>query len=49
MTFDLHGSKGFLNALRKRLESRHHALVVDAEGAGQHFFDDSIKVKGCGR
>jgi len=45
MTFDLYGSKGFLNALRKRLESRHHALVVVAEGAGQHFFDDSIKEK----
>jgi len=39
MKFDLHGSKGFLNALRKRLESRHHALVVVAEGAGQHFFE----------
>ncbi len=43
MTFDLHGSKGFLNALRKRLESRHHALIVVAEGAGQHFFEDSLK------
>ena len=39
MTFDLHGTKGFLNVLRKRLENRHHALVVVAEGAGQHFFD----------
>jgi 6-phosphofructokinase 1 len=27
--------EGFLEALRKRLESRHHAVVVVAEGAGQ--------------
>lgn len=37
--FELHGSKGFLKALRKRLENRHHALVVIAEGAGQNLFD----------
>jgi 6-phosphofructokinase 1 len=36
--FDLHGPKGFLAQLRKRLERRRHALVVVAEGAGQHFF-----------
>jgi 6-phosphofructokinase 1 len=39
MTFDLYGPKGFLSLLRKRLERRHHALVVVAEGAGQHFFE----------
>jgi 6-phosphofructokinase 1 len=39
MKFDLYGSKGFLNVLRRRLESRHHALVVVAEGAGQYFFE----------
>ena len=38
INFDLDGSKGFLHVLRKRLEDRHHALVVVAEGAGQHFF-----------
>jgi 6-phosphofructokinase 1 len=42
MTFDLHGSKGFLNVLRERLEKRHHALIVVAEGAGQHFFKREI-------
>jgi 6-phosphofructokinase 1 len=31
---------GFLEALEKRLEAREHALVVVAEGAGQHLFDD---------
>jgi len=45
LTFDLYGPKGFLNALRIRLESRHHALIVVAEGAGQHFFEDSEKEK----
>ena len=33
--FDLHGEKGFLACLEKRLNERHHALVVVAEGAGQ--------------
>lgn len=40
MEFDLYGPHGFLKALRKRLENRHHAVVVIAEGAGQHFFDE---------
>jgi 6-phosphofructokinase 1 len=31
----LEGPQGFLENLRKRLEERHHALVVVAEGAGQ--------------
>jgi len=39
MIFDLDGSKGFLNILFNRLEKRHHALVVVAEGAGQYFFE----------
>jgi 6-phosphofructokinase 1 len=39
MTFDLDGPKGFLQVLKERLEKRHHALIVVAEGAGQHFFE----------
>jgi len=39
MDFELEGPKGFLHALRERLERRHHALIVVAEGAGRHFFD----------
>ncbi len=38
--FDLHGPRGFLSLLRKRLEERHHAVVVVAEGAGQELFGD---------
>lgn len=33
--FDLEGPGGFLGSLEDRLLSRHHALVVAAEGAGQ--------------
>lgn len=40
-TFDLYGPRGFLRVLKKRLEERHHAVIVVAEGAGQDFFDSS--------
>lgn len=43
MKFELYGPYGFLKALRRRLEQRHHALVVVAEGAGQHFFENEPK------
>jgi 6-phosphofructokinase 1 len=39
ITFDLHGQQGFLKILRNRLEERHHAVIVVAEGAGQDFFE----------
>ena len=35
MPFDLDGPNGFLAALEKRLEKRHHAVIIVAEGAGQ--------------
>lgn len=35
ISFDLYGPRGFLKYLRKRLELKHHAVVVVAEGAGQ--------------
>jgi len=38
--FDLHGPNGFLQALEKRLKRKEHAVVVVAEGAGQHLFSD---------
>jgi len=37
--FDLYGQRGFLRVLKKRLEERHHAVIVVAEGAGQEFFE----------
>jgi len=37
--FELEGPEGFLNALTRRLKSRQHAVVVVAEGAGQHLLE----------
>ena len=37
--FALHGEAGFLAALERRLDDRDHAVVVVAEGAGQHLFE----------
>lgn len=34
--FDLEGRKGFFTALKKRIKSRGHAVILVAEGAGQH-------------
>jgi 6-phosphofructokinase 1 len=49
MTFELYGPKGFLQVLKNRLELRHHALIVVAEGAGQNFFDaDSLEKDASG-
>jgi 6-phosphofructokinase 1 len=36
--FSLHGERGFLEVLKARILSRGHAVVVVAEGAGQHLF-----------
>ena len=33
--FDLEGESGFLAELEKRIQKRHHAVVIVAEGAGQ--------------
>lgn len=45
IAFDLKGENGFLNALRQRIEKRHHALIVVAEGAGQDLFNDTTTEK----
>jgi 6-phosphofructokinase 1 len=39
ISFDLYGPRGFLKILRKRLEEKHHAVIVVAEGAGQELFE----------
>lgn len=41
ISFDLYGPRGFLKVLRKRLEERHHAVIVVAEGAGQDLFEQA--------
>ena len=38
-TFQLEGPGGVLEALEKRLRTRGHAVVVTAEGAGQHLLE----------
>ena len=37
--FVLEGEDGFLAALKKRVESRAHAVILVAEGAGQHLIE----------
>jgi 6-phosphofructokinase 1 len=39
--FELDGPEGFLAALEERLEDRGHAVIVLAEGAGQHLFPEA--------
>ena len=39
MHFKLEGPNGFLETVKKRLLSRHHALIIVGEGAGQFLFD----------
>jgi len=39
ISFDLYGERGFFEILKQRLEERHHAVIVVAEGAGQDFFE----------
>lgn len=41
--FDLDGPKGLLAAIEERLESRKHAVIVVAEGAGQKFFENQTE------
>ncbi len=38
--FDLEGPRGLFEAVKERLVSRKHAVIVVAEGAGQKFFKD---------
>jgi 6-phosphofructokinase 1 len=38
--FDLYGPNGFLEHLKERLQTKQHAVVVVAEGAGQHLLKD---------
>ena len=39
--FELDGPGGFLAALERRLGRKHHAVIVVAEGAGQHLFENA--------
>ena len=41
LQFALRGEHGFLTHLKKRLEEKKHAVIVVAEGAGQHLFTEA--------
>ncbi|CAM4082264.1 ATP-dependent 6-phosphofructokinase [Zobellia nedashkovskayae] len=43
MDFQLEGENGFLEALKERLNQKRHAVIVVAEGAGQHLFGEDSK------
>jgi len=43
--FKLLGEKGFLPVLRQRMIDRRHSVVVVAEGAGQHLFQEDEEVE----
>ncbi len=46
--FSLHGKGGFLPALKERLLTRKHAVIVVAEGAGQHLLPKSAVTDASG-
>jgi len=46
--FDLEGPQGFLSMLEERIARRGHAVIVVAEGAGQHFFTQEVAYDASG-
>ncbi|MEO6846044.1 MAG: ATP-dependent 6-phosphofructokinase [Chthoniobacterales bacterium] len=46
--FEMEGERGFLAELVKRLHSRHHSVIVIAEGAGQHLLQETGKTDASG-
>jgi 6-phosphofructokinase 1 len=45
--FELAGANGFLSHLYRRLQTRHHAVIVVAEGAGQGLFEEQSEGAGA--
>ncbi|TPN89110.1 ATP-dependent 6-phosphofructokinase [Aquimarina algicola] len=45
MSFELEGENGLLEALKNRLLQKKHAVIVVAEGAGQHLFNATEQQK----
>lgn len=47
--FSLYGENGFITVLKNRIFTRHHALIIVGEGAGQHLFkNEEIKTDASG-
>ncbi len=45
LPFQLEGKSGFLKLLERRLKAKQHAVIVVAEGAGQHLFEQTSEVR----
>jgi 6-phosphofructokinase 1 len=45
LPFKLEGEHGFLKLLQQRLQAKQHAVIVVAEGAGQHLFETHSEVR----
>jgi 6-phosphofructokinase 1 len=45
LPFQLEGEHGFFNLLARRLKAKQHAVIVVAEGAGQHLFETHSDVR----
>lgn len=45
LPFTLDGRAGFLKVLERRLRAKQHAVIVVAEGAGQHLFAEESRVR----
>lgn len=48
ITFSLHGEGGLLPAIKERLLDRGHAVIVTAEGAGQHLVEHQTEKDASG-
>jgi len=46
--FELDGEKGLFSLLEKRLERRHHAVIIVAEGAGQELLPENVATDASG-
>ena len=46
--FEMEGPNGFLSPLEKRLEKRHHAVIIVAEGAGQELLTKTNQTDASG-
>lgn len=46
--FELEGENGLLTHLERRLDARHHALILAAEGAGQNLLENQVGTDASG-
>jgi len=44
MDFTLEGENGVLKSIKRRLDQKHHAVIVVAEGSGQHLINNQMDI-----